>query len=54
MIKRTKRSNMTDLNLDLCPESKTLKHVFESDGGECVHCGKTWVEIYDSKPTINE
>lgn len=27
------------------------KHEFESDGGQCTRCGKTWIEIHD-KPRI--
>lgn len=58
MIKCTKCGGMVDLNSGLCSGCKTVntthKHQFDSDGGECIHCNRTWIEIYDLKPTIYE
>ena len=25
------------------------KHVFKLDGGECIYCGKTWIQIQDKE-----
>ncbi len=25
------------------------EHAFETDGGPCTHCGKTWIEIQDGE-----
>jgi hypothetical protein len=27
----------------------SCEHAFEMDGGPCIHCGKTWIEINESK-----
>ena len=30
-------------------KDKKCKHLFESDGGQCIHCRKTQIEIWEEE-----